>query len=449
MDFNRFKQAVIAAAEKLGVKEYELYYSFSESTDVGTFKHEINEFSSSVDGGVCFRCLVDGKMGYASTEALNDAEAESVVARAVENARSLESDDKQFLVAGGQKYQAIEKKSYPLPDTVKLVKTALDVDAALYAADPMIIDGSQGGAGVSVGKIAIYNSNGLDLSYENSGSYFIAAAVVSQNGEMSDSYEFRLGSLDDADIAGAVKKSVDDAKAMLGADVAPTGAYPVVFAPRAMASLLSVYSSAFSSENAQKGLSRLAGKEGQKIASDIVTIVDDPFYKDSAMPRNFDAEGSPTYTKNVIEKGVLKTLLYNLKTANVAGVKTTGNASKGSYSSSVGIKPFTFYIAPGDVTEEQLIEKAGNGVYITSLGGLHAGANAVSGDFSLQSSGFMIENGKKTDKAVKSFTVAGNFYSLLGQITAISDTVEKPRSGGSTAFCSPAVLVEGLTVAGK
>jgi PmbA protein len=95
-----------------------------------------------------------------------------------------------------------------------------------------------------------------------------------------------------------------------------------------------------------------------------------------------------------------------------------------------------------------LLEQAGNGVYINALGGLHAGANVISGDFSLQSAGFLIENGKKT-KAVKSFTVAGNFFDLLRQITALSDTVKLPMATGSTNYGSPSVLVEGLSIAGK
>ena len=103
------------------------------------------------------------------------------------------------------------------------------------------------------------------------------------------------------------------------------------------------------------------------------------------------------------------------------------------------------YLAPGQVTEDELLAKAGNGVYINSLGGLHAGANTVSGDFSLQSAGFMIENGKKT-KSVKSFTVAGNFYDLLKNITAVASNLELP---GMANFGAPSVLVEGLSIAGK
>ena len=171
-------------------------------------------------------------------------------------------------------------------------------------------------------------------------------------------------------------------------------------------------------------------------------------WADAPMKRNFDAEGSPVCTKKVVEHGRLNTLLYNLKTAAVAGVDTTGNASKAGYDAPVGIRPFTMYIAPGTISEEELLQKVGSGVYINSLGGLHAGANAITGDFSLQSAGFMIENGVKTT-AVKSFTVAGNFYDLLKNITALANNCHLPRAMGSTAFGSPSVLVEGLSVAGK
>ena len=178
-----------------------------------------------------------------------------------------------------------------------------------------------------------------------------------------------------------------------------------------------------------------------------VTLVDDPFFEGGAM-MPFDAEGSPTHKKNVIENGRLVTLLYNLQTAAKAGKATTGNAAKGGYASKVGVRPFVMYLAPGGMTEDELLEAAGNGVYINSLGGLHAGANPITGDFSLQSGGFLIENGKKT-APVKSFTVAGNFFDMLGKIREIASNLEPPRGGGVTGFTSPSVLVDGLTVAGK
>ena len=87
-------------------------------------------------------------------------------------------------------------------------------------------------------------------------------------------------------------------------------------------------------------------------------------------------------------------------------------------------------------------------MYIDSLQGTHAGANPISGDFSLQSGGFMIENGEKTG-AVKGFTVAGNFFDVLKHIEALSDKPEFSSMGSQTAFAVPAILVSGLTIAGK
>ena len=448
MNFNEFKNLVIAECNAAGITEYELYYHTSESTSVDTFQHAIHEFTSSMAGGVCFRCIVNGKMGYASTEALNAEQARGIVARAADNATNLEAEETVFLGEGGQAYEELTITPYDEPSTEELINTVLAVQEKLYAEDPAVIDGCQTQGFREKMETAIFNSKGLDLHYANTAAGLVVVSVVTDGKEMANSFQIKLGKLDTIDSDAMVKKAVTNAKASLGSDVAPTGQYPVIFDPSAMSSLLQCFSSVFSSEAAQKGLSQLADKEGQIIAAPIVTLVDDPFHKENPEPINFDAEGSPTHKKNIIEGGKLNTLFYNLKTANKAGKKTTGNASKAGYDAPVGIQPFTLYLENGDLSEEELLAKAGNGVYIHSLQGLHAGANPISGDFSLQSAGFMIEDGKKTH-AVKSFTVAGNFYQLLKNITAIANNCELPMAMGKTAFGSPSVLVEGLSVAGK
>ena len=448
MNFKEFKELVIAECAAQGIAEYELYYQAGASTSVDTFQHSINEFSSSYTGGVCFRCIVNGKMGYASTEALNAQQARSVVANAVDNAINLEAEEAVFLGEGGQTYEPLEDKSYAMPTTEELIAKVLETTEKLYAADAMAVDGCQTNGIIETSEIAIYNSKGLDLYQSSQASGLVAVGVVSNGTEMSNDYQIKLGKLDEIDTDALVKKAIDGAKEKLGGEVAPTGQYPVIFNSEAMCSLLGVYSSIFNSESAQKGLSKLAGKEGEVIAAPCVTLIDDPFHKENPEPMNFDAEGSPTHKKAIIENGVLNTLLYNLKTAAVAGKKTTGNASKAGYDSPVGIRPFTMYLEGGDLTEEELLAKAGNGVYITDLSGLHAGADPISGDFSLQSAGYMIENGQKTTY-VKAFTVAGNFYELLKNITALANNSHLPRAMGSTAFGAPSVLVEGLSIAGK
>ena len=445
MDFQSFKQAVIARCAQKGIEEYELYYQTAESTSVSVFQHSINEFTGSTEGGVCFRCIVGGRMGYASTEALNEEQAMSIVDRAADNAATLEADEPVFLAEGGLTYAPITVEPYALPDTESLIAKALEAQEKLYASDPAVIDGTETQGMSEASQVFIYNSKGLDLHSRTTLSGLVVASVVTDGKEMANSYEFKLGKLSDIDTDALAAKVTKSAKQKLGGEVAPTGQYPVVFAPESMCSLLGVFSAIFSSENSQKGLSKLGGKEGEVIAAPMVTLVDDPFFPGSTRQHNFDAEGIPTFTKNVIENGVFKTLLYNMKTAAVAGCKTTGNASKGGYDAPVAVRPFTMYLVPGQKSEEELLAPIDKGVYITSLGGLHAGANPITGDFSLQSSGFMIEGGQKTT-FVKSFTVAGNFYELLKQITDMASNLETPGMG---SFGAPTVRVDGLSIAGK
>ncbi len=448
MDFQEFKKVVIAAAEAKGLTEYELYYQTSEDTSVEAFQHEINEFSSSFSGGVCFRCIYNGKMGYASSQVLSAEEAVSLVEQAIEGASVLETEEEVFLGEGGQTYRELPPTKLTQAATEELLEMALRSQDALYAADPMVVDGTQSQAVAQRINIAICNSKGLDLSHECVINALIGMVVVSNGEEMAESYDFAMGDLKDVKLDAFAEKIAKKAIAKLGGEPAPTGSYPVVFSASAMADLIATFSPVFSSKNAQKGLSRLKGQEGEIIASPVVTLVDDPFYEKGLANMPFDGEGSPTFKKNVIECGKLETLLYNLETAHKEGKKTTGNASKAGYSSPVGISPFTMYLVPGELSEDELLEKAGNGVYINSLGGLHAGANQISGDFSLQSGGFLIEGGKKTTP-VKSFTVAGNFFQLLKGITAVASNLEVPNPSNSTAFGSPSVLVEGLSIAGK
>ena len=122
----------------------------------------------------------------------------------------------------------------------------------------MVIDGCQSQGLIESSEIAIYNSKGLDLHYQNSVTGLVAAAVVSDGKEMENSFEVKLGRLEEIDVAALADKAAAKAKVKLGGQVAPTGQYPVVISPKAMCSLLGVYSGIFSSEAAQKGLSRLA-----------------------------------------------------------------------------------------------------------------------------------------------------------------------------------------------
>ncbi len=448
MTFDRMKQALVAAAERAGLTEYEIYYEQDESLSVETLKDEVSAFSSGVGGGICFRCIVNGKMGYASGELMDEAAMEDLVYRAVSNAQCIDSDDEAIIFSGSEHYETVELPSPMLTDPATLRNTALELQRLTYAESDKVGDGTQSYMMSSVGEIRICNSHGLELSSRVGRTVGYVSAVVRDGDEAQEGSEADVGSTP-AELSALPRLAVRRATDKLGAVEIESGKYNVVFSGEQFRAFLSAFSDVFSAKQAQLGLSLLAGKEGETVAAPFVTLTDDPFRAGYAMQTAFDGEGVATYKKNVIENGVLKTLLYDLSTAARAGKATsTANARKHGYASSVSIEPYSFSLNAGDRSLDELLAMADDGIYLTECKGFHAGANEVTGDFSIESAGFRIRNGKLAEP-IKSFTVAGNFFSLLREIHALGDTVQWSKLGGFTAFGAPDVLVLKMSIAGK
>lgn len=454
MIYQEFKETVIGIAQEMGIADYELYYTEGDSVSVEIYQEEVKGYSVEDDLGVCFRCVVDGKVGYASTENLTEEEARSLVVRALDNAESIESEEEVFLHEKGDTYAVCPQDTSVRPTGGELIEGALALQRKMYQADPRGADGTQAVMLYGRQKYALCNSKGLDLEDVISLARCYGMPLVSEGGEMYDGFESKKGRLQDFDLDAVAEKAVEHAVSAIGADSVPSGKYDVVFSNKTMAALLQTYASVFSAEQAQKGMSLLKGKEGERIAAPFITIVDDPRYEENYVMRTFDGEGVATYAKNVVEDGVLVTLLHNLKTAAKAGVKSTGNASKSSYDAVVGVSPFTFYIKAEGAPEtlgaesrkglEDMLASAGEGLYITELMGLHAGANPITGDFSLSAKGFMISEGRK-GAPVKNFTVSGNFFTVLREIEKVGSDLEF----GNGSFGSPSVLVRDMSIGGK
>ena len=205
--------------------------------------------------------------------------------------------------------------------------------------------------------------------------------------------------------------------------------------------MLSFFIHSLSSKEVQRNTSLLKGKLHQQVCSKKLTISELPLTK-NVFCRYFDDEGVATYNKTLIKKGVLETYLYNLSTADKDGVETTGNGyrSRGS----MGIRAVNVAIKPGNKSEEALISNVKEGVYINSLGGLHAGMNANSGNFSLIAQGFMIRNGKLAEP-LSLITVAGNLFDLFMNVTDVADNAELQTN----SYSVPSVLVKSIQVSGK
>lgn len=442
MDFKEIKQIIKNACEKYGVNEYEMTYSIGENISAETLKDEISAFSSGESASLSFRCIVDGHMGYASTSFFDADEIEDLVIRASDNARAIENEDVVVIFKGSESYGKITAPEPEVADAAELKNKALELQRKTYATDSSVVDGTQSIAMSFRDEIYMYNSHGLELSNKVGMTGCYVAAVVNKDGESRDNFEF-AESIHGEKYDELPAKAVNGALEKIGAEEIPTGKYNIVIDGTQMRSLLSAFSPSFSAKNAILGMSLLAGKEGEKIASDIVNITDDAMREGCPIQTPFDEEGVATYKKNVVENGVLKTLLYDLTTAIKTGKQTTANGRRGG-----NIAPYNFAISAGENTLDELFAKAGDGIYVTGVKGLHAGANAITGDFSVESEGFLIKDGKKAGP-VKSFTVAGNFFELLKKIDSLSNEVKWGIPGGFTVFGSPDVLLKDMSVAGK
>ena len=119
MNFENIKSCVFEAARDAGIGEYEIFYTSDSSVSAETLKDEISAFTYGVSGGICFRCVVDGKMGCAATELLDEHELRAIVARAVSNAKNIESDDPAIIFEGSEKYEKLTVKAFEMPAASK------------------------------------------------------------------------------------------------------------------------------------------------------------------------------------------------------------------------------------------------------------------------------------------------------------------------------------------
>ena len=447
MEFNLFKEKLFEEANKAGFEEYEIYYADGESLSINIYEGEVEKYKLNTAFGLSFRGKINGKMGYSYSEILDEEAIKTLIENAKSAALTIENDDVKFIYEGDKEYKEIDcfKKELEGINPDKYIELALQMEKECKKQCDKVINFSSCAIGYGKSTYGIINSKGLNLKNERNSLSAYVIPIIEADGEKYDGMGYVLAQkLDDIKPDELAKQAIEEATSRIGGKSIPSGNYKIIINNEAMVSLLGTFSSIFNSEQAQKGLSLLQGKEGEIIASDIVTLIDDPHLKDGLGTCSFDDEGVATYTKEIVTNGKLNTLIYNLKTANKAGVKSTGNGFKSSYASTVGVSETNFYIKPGEKTFDELCEIVKDGVIITEFAGLHSGASSVTGDFSLAAKGFMIENGKKTFP-VEQITIAGNFFTLLKDIEEVGCDLKFPMS----SIGSPSIIVKELSIAGK
>jgi PmbA protein len=226
----------------------------------------------------------------------------------------------------------------------------------------------------------------------------------------------------------------------LGASKIASCELPVVFDPDTARSLLGLLASCVNGGSIWRRSSYLLERLGTKVASDLVTVIDDPLIPKAPGSRPFDGEGLLSRRNVVVENGVLKTYLMDTYAAKKLSMESTASASRGS-SGGVGASTTNFVLQPGTISREQLLKDTKRGLYVTEMMGF--GFNAVTGDFSRGASGFLIEDGELT-QPVSEVTISLNLDEILQRIDAVANDLDL-----RTSTASPTFRVSAMTIAGK
>lgn len=447
MELNLFVKELFSKAQEEGFSEYEVYYVDRESLSISVYKEEVEKYNLNNSAGLSFRGKFGDIIGYSYTEILDEDAIEMLVKKAKENVLAIENNDIQFIYEGDKEYKEISTYHEELEDIPadKLINIAISMEKEAKKYCNKVESFSGCSVSYSSGKYGIINSKGLNLSNKSNLLTAYVVPIVKDLDKMYDGCGYVVAkSLNDVKPDKIAKMGVDEALSKIGGTSIASGNYKVIINNEAMVSLLSTFAGIFSGDAVQKGLSLLKDKEGEIIAADIVNLVDDPHLEDGLASVSFDDEGVATLKTYLIKNGKLNSLLHNLKTANKAGVKSTGNGFKSSYASPISVSPTNFYIEPGINSLEEMTKKINKGLIITDFAGLHSGANSITGDFSLAAKGFYIEDGIKTHP-VEQITVAGNFFTLLNNIEEIGSDLKFPMS----SVGSPSIVIKELSIAGE
>jgi PmbA protein len=441
MNFNLLREE----AYKLGIKEIELYSVKSNGVDMDFFDGIIDANTTSLTDVLCVRGVYNNHIATVYTEKNSDDEIPFILNTIINNASIITKEDPYILYPGDNEYPQIEEKKTDFETKTAAEKIALanKVDKMLKERCPYTYK-TECGYAERESVYSIVNSNGLNVSRSSKSAHLVAELIALKDGDMKVAYDYLyIYNFDEIDLDSFVDNIIEKAVSQFGAQPVSSGNYDIVLDKGCVRSLLSAYSGVFCANSVLKKMSFLEGKIGEKIFGDNVTIIDDPLCKLAITNDTFDDEGVATKTKLVVENGVLKTYLHNLTTAMMMNTKSTGNGFKNGVSAPVGVNPCNFYLKPGENTLEELFAHVNNGLYITSLQGLHSGVNAVSGSYSLQASGYKIEDGKKTTP-VTLIIMSSSIQATLNSITMLGNDFEFKGP-----FGAPSIALKNIPISGK
>ncbi|MCD8209525.1 MAG: TldD/PmbA family protein [Coprobacillus sp.] len=437
----KYDKFFLTASEK-GITDSQLIIATHYTMRVEVFEGQVLEYQVADGTSVTAKGIYRGKAGTVSLDHWSNSLIDEVTDEIIENASIIQNDDPVFIYEGSEKYHKFNVYDKTLETIDPSVKINLlirlndkikDADLRVNRVEVSYSETSE--------SYTIINSKGLKLSQKANYFMLYAGAYVKERDVVKTGSDYIISNkFSDIDIDTLAANCVHDGLSKLGGTTCETKKYKAILKQDVVAELLSVYLDHASSENIQKGTSMWADKKGKEVASKKLSVIDQPL-KHNVFGRYFDDEGVACYDKPIIKYGILSNYLYNLTTAAKDGVTSTGNGfGRGS---KTGISTAFISVRPGRRTLDELAERVGDGVYITEVEGFQ-GINQQNGDFSLQSTGFLIKNGK-ISQPLDLITISGNLFELFKDVCEVGSDLKLTDSGCET----PSLVVKKLLVASK
>ncbi|MBM4263014.1 MAG: TldD/PmbA family protein [Deltaproteobacteria bacterium] len=438
---------ILAKAKSRGATAGDVVMVEGDSFFVTVRMGEVEKISQSGEKRLGLRLFLGNSSASASTSDISRDAIDKLIDDTVQMARATAQDP-----SGG--LPAKELLARNVPDLALLddaggtlsvderIQMALDLEKAALSHDPRITNSEGAEFSNGSGRVIYASSEGFAGEYRGSTYGISVAPVAKENGSMQRDYWYssnrRFDRLESPQAVG--KRAAERTVRRLGARKVATCEVPIIFEPEIAGSLLRNLSSAISGYALYKGASFLAGKLGEQIASENVTVIDDGTIAGALGSKPFDAEGLPISKKVIVENGKLQSYLLDTYSGKKLGMPSTGNASR-SVGEPPGVSPTNFYFAAGTHGPEEIIGSVKNGFYVTELIGF--GVNMVTGDYSRGAAGLWIENGKLT-YPVEEVTIAGNLKEIFKNIEMVGSDLEMRGR-----IASPTIKISKMTVAGN
>jgi PmbA protein len=427
-------------------EQVEAYVARGTSTTVRAYEGEVESLTQASSAGVGVRVVVDHREGFAYAGTLDEAAVLDALAEARDNATFGEPDEFNGL-ATPDGVDPVDLELWPeglahVP-TADKVALALELEKATVGRDPRVGAVRLAMYSDSMGEGAVATSTGIRAWGRAGTSYLMVQALAVHDGETQIAGGLSVGrEVTDLSIDEAADDAILRATRLLGSTKPATQRVTLVLEPRMTATILGIVGGMLNGEAVLKGRSPFADRVGQAIASPLLTFVDDPTDARSLGAETHDGEGLACRRNQLVVDGVLQGFLHNTYTGRRSGTASTGSAQRG-ISSTPGVGAGALAVAPGTGTHAEVLAGVDNGLFVTSMAGLHSGVNPVSGDFSVGVEGLMVRGGALAEP-VREATIASTLQRLLLDISAVGADLEwLPDGTGGVTLVIPDVALSG------